>query len=516
VSELRLGISTGRSSTDAVVMDARNLIIATATTSTTPDLQTGIRSAVAMVKTHASVDPRRIHAVMHSTELAGEALLEPRLAGRVAVLRIGSPLTWAIPPLATWPPSLRETVSLGETIVRGGAEHDGRSISTLDAEAIIRFLARVAGHVDAVAITGVFATVSAEHELEAAELVRRELGSSVHLSLSHEIGSLGLLERENATVINAALVGFARELARTVGEALVGEQIDAELFLAASDGSVMAPAYALRFPVRLIGAATASSMRGAAHLSGIDDAVVVHVGETSTLIGALLNGFPRESSLPREIVGIRTSLRMPELRTLQLGGGSIVHLERDPPSIGPDSVGPRLGELALVHGGDTATLIDVAAASGRCAPGWQRLDEPTRRPLSGLMGLFDEALADRIERATTVSPPPTLVVVGPWGVVVADRVRGVGDVIRPADSAVSSAIGAAIAPVTGWADRICPNRPETRHRALENARADAVAHAIAAGADPASVRVVGVEEEPLTHLIDPVIQIHVRAAGPRG
>jgi N-methylhydantoinase A/oxoprolinase/acetone carboxylase beta subunit len=516
VSELRLGISTGRSGTDAVVMDSRNLIIATATTPATPDLQSGIRSAIAMVTTHASVDPRRIRAVMHSTELASEALLEPRQAGRVAVLRIGSPLTWAIPPLATWPPTLREAVSLGETIVRGGAEHDGRAVSTLDADAIMRFLARVEGQVDAVAITGVFSTVSAEHELEAAELVRRELGSGVHLSLSHEIGSLGLLERENATVINAALVGFARTLADTVNEALAGEQIDAELFLAASDGSVMAPAYAQRFPVRLIGAATASSMRGAAHLSGIDDAIVVHVGETYTLIGALLNGFPRESSLPREIVGIRTSLRMPELRTLPLGGGSIVHLERDPPSLGPDSAGPRLGELALVHGGGTATLIDVAAASGRSRPEWQQLDGPTRGLLSGLMGLFDEVLADGVARATTVSPPPTLVVVGPCGIVAADQVSGAGDVIRPADSAVSSAVGAAIAPVTGWADRICPNRPEARDRALEDARADAVAHAIAAGADPASVRVVGVEEEPLTHLVEPVIQIHVRAVGPRG
>ena len=82
------------------------------------------------------------------------------------------------------------------------------------------------------------------------------------------------------------------------------------------------------------------------------------------------------------------------------------------------------------------------------------------------MGLFDEALADSVARATTASPPPTLVVVGPCGVVAADRVSGAGDVIRPADSAVSSAVGAAIAPVTGWADRICPNRPEARDRAL--------------------------------------------------
>ena len=62
------------------------------------------------------------------------------------------------------------------------------------------------------AITSVFAPVSARHELAAAEIVQRELGD-VHVSLSHEIGSLGLLERENATILNAALAGVASDVA---------------------------------------------------------------------------------------------------------------------------------------------------------------------------------------------------------------------------------------------------------------------------------------------------------------
>jgi N-methylhydantoinase A/oxoprolinase/acetone carboxylase beta subunit len=257
-------------------------------------------------------------------------------------------------------------------------------------------------------------------------------------------------------------------------------------------------------------------MRAGAHLSGIDDAIVVHVGGTSTVVGALVNGFPRESLLPREIAGISTSLRMPELRTLPVGAGSVVHLERDPATLGPDSVGSRMDERALVHGGDTPTLIDVAATHGRGAEGLLRLDEPARRLLAPVMELFDDALARAIAHATTDLPLPPVVVVGPWGVVAADSIAGVGEVIRPVDAAVSSAIGAVIAPVSGWADRICPNRLEARHRGLEEARSEAIAHAVAAGADPSAVRIVGVEEEPLTHVIDPVIQIRVRAAGPRG
>ena len=68
---------------------------------------------------------------------------------------------------------------------------------------------------EGVAITSVFAPVSPRHELLAAEIVKRELGE-VHVSLSHEIGSIGLLERENATILNGALAGVARDVAEAM------------------------------------------------------------------------------------------------------------------------------------------------------------------------------------------------------------------------------------------------------------------------------------------------------------
>ena len=65
-----------------------------------------------------------------------------------------------------------------------------------------------------------FSTVRNDHELAAAELCRKIMGEDVHVSVSSEIGSMGLIERENATILNAALYkvaqsfteGFARSL----------------------------------------------------------------------------------------------------------------------------------------------------------------------------------------------------------------------------------------------------------------------------------------------------------------
>ena len=99
--------------------------------------------------------------------------------------------------------------------------------------------------------------------------------------------------------------------------------------------------------------------------------------------------------------------------------------------------------------------------------------------------------------------------------IVADDFPGAREVIRHADGDVAGAIGVAIAPVSGQADRICPNRPDKRRQALEEARGAARARAIHAGADPDRVEIVEVDEVPLTYLLDPAVRIRVRAAGPR-
>ena len=123
--------------------------------------------------------------------------------------------------------------------------------------------------------------------------------------------------------------------------------------------------FAIRFPVLTIGSGPANSIRGAAYLTGRTDAIVVDVGGTSTDVGVLVRGFPRESSFGVEIGGIRTNFRMPDLVTIALGGGTIVSED----ALGPESVGYRILEEALVFGGSTPTLTDAGVAAGRFALG---------------------------------------------------------------------------------------------------------------------------------------------------
>ena len=108
-------------------------------------------------------------------------------------------------------------------------------------------------------------------------------------------------------------------------------------FFAQNDGTLMDLDFAIRFPVLTIGSGPANSIRGAAYLTGRTDAIVVDVGGTSTDVGVLVRGFPRESSFGVEIGGIRTNFRMPDLVTIALGGGTIVSED----ALGPESVGYR-------------------------------------------------------------------------------------------------------------------------------------------------------------------------------
>jgi N-methylhydantoinase A/oxoprolinase/acetone carboxylase beta subunit len=513
--DCRMGIDVGGTNTDAVIMDAADRVIAKAKVPCTPDITGGITAAIDAVLKAPEVSPGRITHVMLGTTHATNAVLERRRLRRVAAIRLGGPATHSVRPMFGWPRDLAEAVSVGAVIVDGGIEFDGRDLSPLDTDAIARFLGEVGEAAEGVAITSVFAPVSPRHELEAAEVVKRELGE-VHISLSHEIGSIGLLERENATILNGALVGVARDVAEAVRRALTTHHLDPTTFFAQNDGTLMALDHALRYPVLTIGSGPANSVRGAAFLTGNSDSLVVDVGGTSTDVGVLVNGFPRESSLGVEIGGILTNFRMPDLVTIALGGGTVVTQDPGGVRLGPHSVGYLLTQQALVFGGTVPTLTDSAVAAGRADLGDAALTSRHRRLLAEALARADTLLTDAIDRVKTSKEDRALVAVGGGSILVPDRIPGVSEIIRPDHFDTANAVGAAIASVSGQIDRIFHLGPEGRQAALDEARNEASEHAVAAGADPATVMIVELEEIPLAYLTSPSVRIRAKAAGSLG
>ncbi|MEW6243747.1 MAG: hydantoinase/oxoprolinase family protein [Bacillota bacterium] len=509
----RLGIDVGGTNTDAVILDEANVPVAKAKTPTTEDVTSGILKVLDLVLEPGNVDVAQIKYAMLGTTHCTNAIVERKRLCRVAVIRLGAPATLAIKPLTGWPEDLKAAIGDMRFVVGGGHEFDGRRIAPVDEQELRRICGQVKGRAEAVAVTSVFSPVNTEDEKLAAEIIRSELGD-IPVSLSHEIGSIGLLERENATVLNAAVVRVARSIAEAFDKALKDRGISARMYFGQNDGTLMSVDYAVRYPILTVACGPTNSIRGAAFLSGYRDALVVDVGGTTTDVGVLANRFPRESSVAVEIGGIRTNFRMPDLISIGLGGGTIVRADGGNIRIGPDSVGYRLTREALVFGGTTLTATDVAVKLGIAAIG------DVRRLGSVTSGFAEEAhrqmvkmMEDVIDRMKTSPEPCPVIVVGGGSILVPDKLCGASEVVRPAHFEVANAIGAAIAQVSGEIERVFSLENLGREEALRQAKEMAVQEAIKAGADPSSIEIVEVDDVPLAYLPGNATRIRVKAAG---
>lgn len=510
---LRLGIDVGGTNTDAVVLDQNANVLATFKAPTTQDITTGIRNAIAgIVSEHPELDLNAIRYAMLGTTHCTNAVLERRNLNQVGLIRIGAPATLAILPFAGWPDDLRQAVGGHYAIVEGGHEYDGREIRPLDTAAIREAAESFKGKVDSLAVVSAFSPVDQSHELRAAEILTDVLGD-LPVTWSHEIGSVGLLERENASILNAAVVRAAAVAANGFESALNEHGIKARMFFSQNDGTLMNLEYATRYPILTVASGPANSMRGAAFLSGVRDAIIVDVGGTSTDIGVLVNGFPRESSIAVDISGVRTNFRMPDLISIALGGGTRIH-RNGSLKIGPDSAGYRITSEALIFGGGTLTLSDIAVATGQASIGDAGAVEHLDRDLvDTIAGWVRNQCEITIDKMKTSSDPMPVVLVGGGSVIIPADLAGVGTVHRPENYAVANAIGAAIAQCSGEIERIFSLDEYSRAEAMEIARQMARQEAIDAGAAPESVEIIDVIEVPLAYLPGNATRIRVRAAG---
>ena len=227
----RIGIDVGGTSTDAVRVDASGAVLARAKTITTDDPFDGILRALDGV---LPADPTAVAHVALGTTHALNAILRRRELGRVAVVRIAGPATRSLPPFAGWPDDLRTCVAGAAEIVDGGVEVDGR-VHPLDEDAVRRAIAGA----EAVAITGMFSPQDPSQELRAAAIAREELGADVPVTLGHEVAGIGLLDRENAAILNAAVRGVAGRVVDAFARAIAERGLAAVPYLSQNDGTLL-------------------------------------------------------------------------------------------------------------------------------------------------------------------------------------------------------------------------------------------------------------------------------------
>lgn len=509
---IRIGIDVGGTNTDAVVMDGAT-VIAGVKAATTGDVMTGVVNALNAVLEASKMDAGAIDVVMIGTTHFTNAVVQRRDLAKTAAVRLGLPATASLPPMVDWPEDLKQAIGGYGYLAHGGNEFDGRVISPLDEEELLGIAADIkAKGINTIAITSVFSPVTGEFEKQAGEIFAEAL-PGVHITLSSDIGRIGLLERENAAIMNACLRDLSRHVIEAFRKAITETGIKGRFYLTQNDGTLMDAEFAENFPVLTFASGPTNSMRGAAFLSGVADAIVVDIGGTTSDVGSLHKGFPRQATVAVEVGGVRTNFRMPDVFSIGLGGGSHVVETADGIKVGPTSVGYRIITEALIFGGSTLTTSDVIVASGRAELGDKaKVAHLTPNFVARTQARIMSMLEDCVERSR-LSPEPLPVIVVGGGSILVDGPIGGLELIKPNHFAVANAVGAAIAQVSGEVDRVYALAEIGRDQALADAKERATEAAVSAGALRSSIEIVDVEDVPLAYLPGNATRVRVKAVG---
>ena len=508
---MRIGIDVGGTNTDAVVMDGVN-VVATTKTPTTENITDGIVSALRTVVKSSNLDVESIDGVMIGTTHFTNAMVERRRLEPTACIRLGLPATVCLPPLVDWPDDLAQVLGNHTYLAHGGHEFDGREISAFDADEVRNIAENIQSKgINAIAISSVFSPVNSEFESKTSEIVRETLPDA-NITLSSTIGRIGLLERENAAVMNACLRKLAVATVSGFKEALSEMNISAPFFISQNDGTLMNADFAAEYPVLTFASGPTNSMRGAAFLSNLKDAIVVDVGGTTTDVGVLQQGFPRVAATAVSIGGVRTNFRMPDTLSIGLGGGSII--QENPIKVGPQSVGFELTQKAQVFGGSVLTATDIAVAGGLASVGDQdHVSKIDSTLIKNIIGQIQEMVSVAVDRMKTSASLVPAVIVGGGSILIQDEIEGTSEILKPNHYSVANAIGAAIAQVGGETDRVFSLAEMSRDEALAEAKTEATDRAASAGAQADTIEIVDVEEVPLAYLPGNATRIMVKAVG---
>lgn len=349
--KIGLGIDAGGTYTDSVLLDfTTGRVLGKAKSLTTHHrLTDGIAGSVSRLDRALL---RTVELVALSTTLATNSIVEGRGAPAGLIL-LG------------YDEHLTSRLELSPfACVRGRLDITGEEIEPLDEDGVLNAVRYLFDEhrAQAVAISGMCSVMNPAHELRAAEIVRHNTPSGFPIVCGHELTlELDALRRATTALLNARLVPVLRELMSSTKSALRQLGVSAPLMVVRGDGSLMTEEAAARRPVETILSGPAASVVGARALTGLQDALVVDMGGTTTDVAVISEGEPGVSPRGATVGGIRTSVRAAEIRTCGLGGDSHVWLKDGEVMVGPRRAVP-IAYLAHEDPGVLPQLHDLAQA----------------------------------------------------------------------------------------------------------------------------------------------------------
>jgi len=388
---LLLGVDTGGTYTDAVLIrDERDVVAKAKALTTRQDLAIGIGRAIRDVLQQSGEAAAGIGLASLSTTLATNALVEGQ-GGRAGLIYIGFRATdlegHGLDKALAGDPAL---------VLAGGHSHAGSEAMPLDEAALYAWLETVRD-VSAFAVAAQFATRNPAHELRAAEIVRRVTGKPV--SCSHHLSvKLNGPKRALTALLNARLIGMIAGLIDRAEGTLRDLGIAAPLMVVRGDGALISADQARERPIETILSGPAASIVGARWLTGADHALVSDIGGTTTDVAVLRGGKPMIDPAGAQVGPWRTMVEAVAMRTTGLGGDSEVHVE-DEGLQGGIRLGPQrlipVRPLASMPGEHDARF--VRAVTGIDASGLSEREETLLSRIGDRVHPLGAVLKTRLE-----------------------------------------------------------------------------------------------------------------------
>jgi N-methylhydantoinase A/oxoprolinase/acetone carboxylase beta subunit len=514
-SKFVIGVDIGGTNTDAVLIDDKENILCAVKTPTTQNITDGFSCALEILIKKSNIERNQIDGVFVGTTHATNAILERKDLYPVGVIRIAGHMPSMLPPGYSCPKELIDTILVGYETIPGGRECHGGSITPFSEEKTKKAILSLAQQgAKSLAIIGVFSPLYADEENKTQHIAKEILGDDFPITLSHEVGGMGFVERENSSILNASLKKVMRQGFIALQQAKDHLAISGKLMITQNDGSLIDVDRAVKYPILTLSAGPTNSFIGAARLAGCSSAVIIDIGGTSTDVGLVQNGFAVRSMNTSNIGGVSLNLPMPNVLSSALGGGSIIHIDNQDVQVGPKSIAHRLSHEAMIFGGKTLTLTDLAVYRNHLSiegaiP--QHITIPTYIADEAIQ-IAEKKILQLIKQMQMDQKDLPVIIVGGAAALFEKSFLKKG-YVTPRHADVANAFGAALAEISASTDATVDLscREETLNALYEKTKQKAIAF----GADPSTIKMIDKEIIPYSYIFNNTARVMIRVSGKR-
>ena len=412
--KLRMGVDTGGTFTDGVVIDEKGAIHNFKELSTPKDPSIGLYHVIARAAAHFGKDVRGflgdLDFFAHGTTVATNTLLTGTGAvtgligtrgfrDTLEMRRAHKENIWDLYlPVAA--PLVPRRLRIG---VRERIDHTGAVVQPLVAQDVRDACAlfRREG-VKAVAVCTLFSFLNDAHERAIRDIVRSELPDAFVSISSEVLPQIREYERMSTTVANAYVGPKLTVYLSTLEGKLKRDGLSRAFYVVASNSGVMTAETAIRHAsATLLSGPAAGAVGGIffAELLDRGNLITMDMGGTSFDV-TLVNEGKVSLSTEGQIAGYRIAKPMCDIHTIGAGGGSIAWIDAGGMlKVGPASAGSEPGPVCYERGGEAPTVTDANLLLGYVDKdfflgGEMKVNEPKareamRKVIAGPLGMSE-------------------------------------------------------------------------------------------------------------------------------